>query len=240
MDFEPIIAFEQQHIHYRTAPATPTQGIQVRSGAVPILFSAPHAARHKRNERWKQEDEYTGAIAEWLHQLTQGHALYVSHQIDPDPHDDGDQNLYKQQLAAIVKAHSIKLVVDLHGVRGDRDFGVGLGTMHGVSCEPYEQFIIDHFEAVGFLRQNFESSLDRLAINPPRYTGGLSRPTITRFAHQQLHVPAIQMEINAWIRVLKRLPHSTNALSRTAPDFYGDRERFVRFITALSKLANGI
>ena len=33
------------------------------------------------------------------------HAIYITHQINPDPHDDGSDNVYKQVLAAFLKEH---------------------------------------------------------------------------------------------------------------------------------------
>ena len=94
-------------------------------------------------------------------------------------------------------------MIDLHGTRGDRDFGVALGTMKGLSCPQYQPLIIEQIEAHGFSIDGADFSLDRLAINHPRYTGGLRRPTITSFAYEQLGVPAAQIEINAWIRIFE-------------------------------------
>ena len=239
-DLDWIIAFEENEIHYQAPPPENSSGIVTRAGDIPVMFSAPHACRHKRAGRWKQEDEYTAAIAEWLHQQAGAHAIYITHQIDPDPHDDGAENIFKRALAAFLKEHPVRLVVDLHGTRGDRDFGVALGTMNDVSCPEYQPRIIQHIEAHGFRMDEAAFSLDRLAINHPRYTGGLRRPTITRFVFEELGLPAVQIEINAWIRILKRLPASSNATSNLAPDFQGDARRFVRVMDALARLVEDI
>lgn len=239
-DLDQIIAFEKDNIHYQSPPPENSSGIVRRVGSLPVMFSAPHACRHKRAGRWKQEDEYTAAIAEWMHQRAGAHAIYITHQIDPDPHDDGADNIFKQEMAAFLKGHPARLVIDLHGTRGDRDFGVALGTMNDVSCPKYQPRIIQHIEAQGFRMDDTAFSLDRLAINHPRYTGGLRRPTITRFVYEELSLPAVQIEINAWIRILKRLPASTNASSNLAPDFKGDTRRFVRVMDALTRIVEDI
>jgi len=243
-DLEQIIAFEAQEIHYQSPPSddNPRSGITIREGSIPIMFSAPHACRHKRANRWKQEDEYTAAIAEWLHRTTGAHAIYLTHQINPDPHDDGPQNAYKQVLADFLKEqeHPVRLVIDLHGTRPDRDFGLALGTMKGRSCPQYQPLLLEQFEAHGFRIDEDDAitdRMDRLAVDHPRYTGGLSRPTITRFVFQELGLPAVQIELNARIRIVKRLPKSTNALRNRAPNFEGDVVRFRRAIDALAAIA---
>lgn len=235
IDLEALVAFEAATFQYDTSPNSPAEGLTLRRGHLPILFSAPHACQHKRGGYWKPEDEYTGTLAEWLHRLTGASALYVTHRIDPDPHDDDQQNIYKQALATAIQSQQIDLVVDLHGVKGNRDFGVALGTMNGLSCPAYEAQIIAHFEAQGFLRAHPER-LKRLVVNHPRYTGGLVRPTITHFASQDVGKAAIQIELNAWLRVLQRLPHSTNAKENNAPKLRADETLFRQMVAALVEI----
>lgn len=234
-DLSPLIAFEAATFHYQIPPPQPLAGLVARLGNIPFLFSAPHACQHKRAGYWKQEDEYTGTLAEWLHRLTSSYALYITHRIDPDPHDDSDQNIYKTQLAELVQRHQIDLVIDLHGVKGSRDFGVAVGSMNGRSCPKYEAQIIQAFQQHGF-QFNHPDRLDRLVLNHPHYTGGLSRPTITQFVSQVLGKAAVQIEINAWIRVVQRLPQSTNALENNAPQFRADANRFWRVVQALGQI----
>lgn len=228
-----MIAFERDHIRYRGVARSAEEGIQTRIGSRPIVLSAPHATRHRRANYWKQEDEYTGAIAEALHLATDAHAIYTTHQSNPDPHDDGPGNAYKQALADLVAVHPVCLVLDLHGVRGDRPFAVGLGTMNGVSCPTYEALIVAAFRGEGFSTDKKRARLDRLALNHPRYTGGLRHPTITRFVSQTLGIAAAQLELNAWVRVLQRLPTASNSQRGQAPNFRADEARFRRVFAAL-------
>ena len=240
-DLSELITFERSEIHYQLPPPdanNPRSGIAVRAGHIPVLFTAPHGCKHRRSDRWKQEDEYTSAIAEWLHRLTNAHTIYITHRIDPDPHDDESGNIFKQVIAEHVENHHVKLVIDLHGSMGTRNFGISLGTMNGITCPAYEPVIIRQFEKAGFCIDDNLPRLDRLVINHPLYTGGLRMPTITRFVYQELHLPAIQVEINAWLRLLQRLPHSTSALRNHEPDFQGDHERFRRMMSAFVDVVN--
>lgn len=227
---------ERTFVHYRNPAPPGNSGIIIREGRLPVLFSAPHSARHKRNNFWKKEDEYTGALAEHLHRTTDAHAIYLSHQIDPDPHDDDANNPYKQALAHFIATHPIALVIDLHGLSAKRPFGIALGTMDGISCPEYEALIVQAFCEAGFVTHKQAHLLDQLVINHPRYTGGLARPTITRFVSQRLGIAAMQVEINAWLRIEERLPSSTNALQKISPHFRGDAERMQRTLAVLQSV----
>ncbi len=232
-----LVALEQEQVHY-DMPAPPgSSGLAVLPGRRAVLISAPHAVRHWRRGSWKREDEYTAAIACWLHRQLGACALYPTHRIDPDPHADGDRGAYKQAIRDLIGTRAIRLVVDLHGARGDRDFAVALGTIRGESCPLYEVTVTAAFEAAGFLQGlDAASSLDRLALNPPHYTGGVSDPTITRFAWRELGVPAVQVELNAWVRIVQRLPSASEAQRGIAPLFWGDPERIRRVLAALTQI----
>jgi hypothetical protein len=80
---------------------------------------------------------------------------------------------------------------------------------------------------------NPATSLDRLAINPSRYTGGLLQPTVTRYLWKRHHIPTVQIELSAWVRVVDRLPSASNAKNNSAPHFRGDPDRVVRVYNAL-------
>lgn len=236
-DLSPLIAFEKINFRYNQDTQPDEIGLRHRVGSRPILLTAPHACQHFRNQRWKQEDEYTGTIAEWLHRLTGAHALYITHRIAPDPHDDHDHSgLFKQTLRDITTQHQIQFVLDLHGASARRQFGVCLGTMRGVSCPAHEAQILETFAQYGYTRHATEQLLDRFAVNLSRYTGGLKHPTITQFASQELGIPAAQLEINAWLRVLQRHAHSCNARSDIAPHFQGDHSRFRQLMLTLIDL----
>ncbi|MFC1959878.1 hypothetical protein ACFLYO_04130 [Chloroflexota bacterium] len=226
--------------HYNIAPPAGTTGVAVLTGQRPLLISAPHATRHWRRNAWKSEDEYTAAWAYWLHEQTGAHALIATHRLNPDPHDDDDRSRYKQILGETIRAHDIRLVLDLHGARGDRDFGVALGTINGQTCQPYEDNIVLGLERAGVQRAIVAPSLDRLVLNTARYAGGTHQSTVTRYVWGELGVPAIQIEVNEWVRIVERLPTSYHAEHRIAPDFRGDPVRIARVLTGLRDIIETI
>ena len=214
-------------------PAPPGESpIAVLKGARDILLSAPHSSRHWRDGDWKQEEEYTAALGYLLHQETGAHFIYGRYLLNPDPHADDDHGPYKQALDELFHTTTIKLVIDLHGARGDRDFAVALGTIQGETFVDHEMRLSKVFTGYGFSTDP-ESSLDRLVANPPRYTGGLRQPTITRYVWRQHHTPAVQIELSAWVRVVQRLESASNARNGTAPHFRGDGARILRVFDAL-------
>jgi hypothetical protein len=228
-----LITLEQALVHYDESAPDGRADVAVMTGRRPVLVSAPHATRHWRNDSWKREDEYTAAIAHWLHEQTGVHAMYATYRLNPDPHADSDQGPYKRLLRELIQAHEIRFVLDLHGARGDRDFAIALGTIHGETCAPYEEAIVTVLGKQGFGLDGVAPSLDRLAVNPPRYAGGTYMPTVTRFVWQELGVLALQVEINSWARIVKRLPESYAAQHRIAPHFRGDPARIARVLAGL-------
>ena len=233
-----LLDVEQRMVFYDQPSPSDGETAGLLAGSVPILISAPHSTQHLRTQAWKQEEEYTAALGYLLHQETGAHLIYGRYMLDPDPHDDDDAGPYKRFLADLLRRNSIRMVIDLHGARGDRDFAVALGTMRGESFSPHEPRMTKIFQRQGFTFEP-ESSLDRLVVNPPRYTGGLHLPTITRFVWQKHHIPAVQIELSAWVRIVQRLPNATNARNQTAPHFRGDGARILRVIEALREFIVG-
>jgi hypothetical protein len=223
---------EQRIVHYDRAAPPGESAIVALPGSVPVLISAPHSVRHWRGSDWKQEEEYTAGLGYLLHQETGAHFIYGRYMLNPDPHDDGDDGPYKRALDDLISAARIRLGLDLHGARGDRDFAVALGTMHGETFARREAELAAAFEQHGF-HAEAETSLDRLVLNPPRYTGGLRQPTITRYIWHKHGIPTVQVELSAWVRIVVRLESASNARNGTAPHFRGDGARIAGVYAAL-------
>lgn len=234
-----LLDSERRIVAYDQDASPPESPIGVMRGSKPVLVSAPHSVRHWRDANWKQEEEYTAALGYLLHEHTGAHFIYGRYMLNPDPHDDADRGPYKRAIDDLVAVTPIRLLIDLHGARGDRDFAVALGTMNGESFTDHEQVLKSAFERQGFTADP-DSSLDRLAMNPPRYTGGVRQPTITRYAWRNHHIPAVQVELTAWLRIVERLPSASNAKSGIAPYFRGDGQRILRAFCTLRDFINAV
>ena len=223
--------FEESQVRYRDDPPPGQAAFHYHPGTRPVLVSAPHGALHWRCGEWKGEDEYTAALAHVLAERTGAHALYTLRRIRPDPNFEDDSD-YKRTLARLLQEHHISLVLDLHGARRGRDFGLELGTMGGITCPDYETIIIRHLEWQGFVR-NHRRSLDRLWVNQ-LFKGGARQRTVTRFVWEQCGVNAAQIEINAHLRVVRRKPDAV--LYSEEPNFTADPLRLRRAVNALVRI----
>ncbi len=232
----PILAalrdLERTIVSYDQVAPPGESAVVLLPGACNVLISAPHSTRHWRGGDWKQEEEYTAALGYRLHQETGAYFIYGRYLLNPDPHDDDDSGSYKHALDDLFQSVPVCMVLDLHGARGDRDFAVALGTMHGESFSNHEGDLLAVLQRHGFSFDS-DSSLDRLITNPPRYTGGMRQPTITRYAWRRHHIPAVQVEMSAWVRIVERLDTASNAQNGSAPHFRGDGVRIVRVYDAL-------
>lgn len=200
------------------------------AGKIPVLISAPHGAVHTRDEKPKEEDEYTAGFAQLLGQITNAHILYSRRKSATDP-NAAPQAPYKKYLEKIISENKVRFVIDLHGANEKRSFDIALGTLHGKSCTKKErQIIIQVFEAFGVLDQS--SGPFRLDIdNELPAVGDDKRVTITRFCHE-LKISAAQIELNAILRIPKRRDDATNSDMQ----FEGNKELIGKAVTALSEM----
>ena len=206
-----LLALEQA-VAYTTLPPDGERPFAYQAGKLPILVSAPHATAHWRRQRIKSEEGFTGAIAQYLAETTGVHALFSRYRSLDDPNWDRD-NPYKAYLQEIVRREDICFVLDLHGMSNRHKIGLALGTMNGRSCPEYEPLIVQstqqRFQQTSqhAVKTFSELRWDHFVLNHSRFTGGVASHTITRFASQQLGIPAVQIELCTAARVVKKRPY---------------------------------
>jgi phage replication-related protein YjqB (UPF0714/DUF867 family) len=200
------------------------------AGTRPIMISAPHGAAHTRNGISKDEDEFTAGMARLLGERTSAHVLYSRRKSATDPNADPIAP-YKKYLQEIIQKNQIEFVIDLHGAKDSSSFGIAVGTMHGTSCdEEQKQIIIKTLEDFGFSENN--SGLFRLDVdNELPAMGTDTRVPITRFCHE-LSIPAIQIELNAWLRIPKR----REGVATSKVPFDGKLDMIDKTLIALSEV----
>ncbi len=204
----------------------------IQKGNIPFLISAPHGARHFRNHKWKEEDEYTSSIAIKLGEATGAHVIYVKNRTREDPNYDGNSK-YKAEVKNIINHHGIKFLLDIHGASPKRPFKVCVGTRYikreKSSCPTFKDVIeevLREFQGPPiFNRKNFK------ARKPE---------TITSFARMECGIEAAQIEINARYRIVERKPDSTKALSGKEPFFRADPKDVLMLFDTLKKTVRKI
>ena len=200
------------------------------AGKVPVLVSAPHAAVQTRNGKPKDEDEFTAGFARLLGEKTNAHVLYARRKSATDPNAAPDAP-YKAYLQEIISNNKIQFVIDLHGAKDTRPFGIALGTMYGESCSKEErQTIIKVFEDFGFSEKNSGLlCLDSDKALPA--VGDDQRIPITRFCND-LSISAAQIELNAYLRIPQRREDATNS----KVPFEGSKEMIEKAVATLSEI----
>ncbi len=220
-------------IHYKTAPPDDEPEFAHDFGRRPIVISAPHGAAHLRSGVLKQEDDYTAALVRMVAEMTGAHALYLRYRSGTDANFHTGVP-YKQYLQKIITRYRIRFVLDLHGAAAYRDFGLALGTLYGRSCPNERPLILSVMKRFGF--QEDASWLSRLDLDDTFSASGIdNQETITSFVSQKLHVPAAQIELNAYLRVVRRQPDATER-----DPFQGDPAAIEQTVKMLATLVNEI
>ena len=97
---------------------------RVLSGKIPVLLSAPHSVNQLRGDDVRPAENYTGALARYLSNLTDSYAIFqlFTH---ADPNNDENHN-YKNAVINIVETYNIKLLIDIHSTsfKDDSDIDV--------------------------------------------------------------------------------------------------------------------
>ena len=174
---------------------------EVVPGTVPVMVSAPHAVTHWRAGRIKPSDDYTGSLALALAQLTGAHAIVATRFAQADPNwVPFGQSAYKQALVEHVRAHGIRLVLDLHGIPAASPEAVEVGSADGATvcalpgadaraaailCEELAPFLTRHGKEV--------------ALNGRHAARGHN--TVANTVARTCGCAALQIELNSRFRV---------------------------------------
>lgn len=237
-DFLDLLVALEADVMYREPPAGDEPPFRYMSGTLPVLLSAPHGAAHRRDGRYKQEDEYTTAFARLLAERTGAHVIYAFARSEDDPNWDR-VSPYKAALAERVTRHGIRFVIDIHGMSNRHKFGIAVGTMCGASCRRrHETIVVESLASAGFVEATANEAgdftalhWDRFVVNHGRFTGGITSHTVTRFAAEELGIYAVQIELCAGLRIVRR--RSTNHLHA---DYQGDPAGIGRALLAFERL----
>lgn len=199
-----------------------------------VLISAPHGAVHLRGDNPKEEDEFTAAIARWVASRTSSHVLYLRRKVNFDANWDA-YCPYKKEIERIVRNKGIKFVFDIHGAAANKDFGIALGTMCGKSCSEEQKKAIIHALNV----ENFDEKAKgfKRLDNDVTFTGKGRKGavTITRYVSEQLKIDAVQLELNASLRIpLRREDASQKCF------FAGDPRGISRALRSLTNVVKAV
>lgn len=228
-----LIQFEED-IRYQEQPTADEPEFIHMKGSLPVLISAPHGAVHTRNGRPKEEDEFTGGLAQLIGHETGAHVLYARRKSSTDPNVDPTAP-YKHMIGDIVDEYNIGFVLDLHGVKADRPHGIELGTARGESCSEEERrLIIRIFREHGFVPGNPNRFLNLWIDQLHTGAGNDQEERVINFVRKRLNISAAQFELNAHIRVPKRKTDAT----QEDKSFEGNPDLIIKTIQTFVDIVN--
>ena len=173
----------------------------VVEGELPVIVSAPHAVSQLREGRVKPSDDFTGAMALVVAELSGASVIVASRYDACDPNwDPFEHCAYKQALAEMVRKLGAVAVLDLHGVPAAAPDAIEVGSADGLTVKAMPG--VDEF-ACRFLREQLSEHLGRrgktVGLNGRHGARGAN--TVAHAIARECGVAALQIEISSPFRV---------------------------------------
>ena len=162
-----------------------------RRGNNPVILTAVHTMMQKKeNGEYKYAEPYTKAIAMYVAEQTDCFYLIKNKDTGIDSNSSVDDT-FKSMLLDNIRDNDIKLVIDLHGAKREREFDVELGNLNNLSSD---------YSTLKELIEAFnENCIFKVDVNEP-FKGGF----VTRKVYFQTNCDVIQIEINWNYRDIER------------------------------------
>lgn len=164
----------------------------IKIGKTPVIITSAHGIeQRKRGGKIKFAETFTRAIAKYLNKKTGCYYLIKNEDTGIDPNRKNDDE-FKTILLDIIEKNHIKLSIDLHGAKKERDFDIEIGTLDGKTANNKTiKELIDCFS---------EQGLKNIVLNDP-FKGGY----ITRAVYKKGNIECVQIEINQKIRSIRKI-----------------------------------
>lgn len=159
----------------------------MKIGLLPVIITAPHGVKQKKEDGTiKLSEPFTKAIAMYVANNLNTSFLIKTKDTGIDANSD-NKEVFKETLLQIIKTQNIKLLIDLHGSKKERDFDIEFGTLNNLSAD---------YSTVKELEDAFkEHGIKNVIYNEPFKGGG-----ITRYIYGNTDIDVIQIEINRKFR----------------------------------------
>ena len=170
-------------------------------GELPVVVSAPHAVSQLREGRVKPSDDFTGAMALAVAELSGASSIVASRFDASDPNwDPLERCSYKQTLASMVRELGVVAVLDLHGVPAAAPDAIEIGSADGYTVRALPG--ADEF-ACRILRERLRGHLRKrgkaVSLNARHAARG--RNTVAHAIARECGVVALQLEVSTPFRV---------------------------------------
>ncbi len=180
-----------------------TAHFEIILGGKPVLLSSPHSfvyRRPKLSMGYSQPESYTNEIVKAVCEKTGAWGIVLIDNIEYDPNYSKEKgNLYKQEVRKLVKENSITQFLDIHGLRSD--MGYDLGIYYATRFTRSKDF-------ADIVKEEVEQDeLSGISVAQLRFLED-DQETLGEFCAKELRIPSIQIEIASYIREEKSLRES--------------------------------
>lgn len=154
-----------------------------KKGTIPVIITAVHTMlQEKENGEFKFAENFTKAITMYVAEQTNSFYLIKNKDTSIDSNHE-ETDVFKNMLIDQINDNNIKLVIDVHGAKKEREFAVELGTLNNLSCD---------YSCLKELTEAFnENGILNVVVNDP-FKGGM----ITQTVFSKTNCDVIQIEIN--------------------------------------------
>ena len=165
---------------------------EIKKGKTPIIITSAHGITQKRrNGKFKFAEPYTRGIAKYVSKKTDCYYLIKNEDTGTDPNKINRDD-FKTILNDLISKNKIKMMIDLHGAKRERNFDVEIGTLDGKMAEQDTiNRLIDCLKKAG---------IKNIALNDP-FKGG----QISQTVYSDIGIECIQLEINYNYRNIRRI-----------------------------------
>lgn len=169
----------------------------IKIGLLPVILTAPHTIKQlKENGTIKLPEPFTKAIAMYIANKLDTSFLIKTQDTGVDANSDNKED-FKETLLQIIKTQNIKLLIDIHGSKKERDFDIEFGTLNNLSAD---------YSTVKELEDSFkEHNIYNIVYNEPFKGGG-----ITKYIYGNTDIDVIQIEINQKFRDIDNIDNLKN------------------------------
>lgn len=155
----------------------------IKKGTAPVILTSAHGiGQKKRHGLFKLAEPYTRGIARYVSKKTDCYCLIKNEDTGIDPNKQNNDE-FKAILCNLISKNHIKLLIDLHGAKKERDFDVEIGTVNGKTAT--ETTVNTLIECLN------KNGIKNIVLNDP-FKGG----NITRTVFNETGIECIQLEIN--------------------------------------------
>lgn len=165
-------------------------------GNTPILLSAPHSVKQKRNGKIKNHEFFTGGIAEYLGEKLKCSVItkrcLLQDQYNDDANYEDEKCSYKMAISQFIEQNDILLFVDIHGLAGNKDSIIDICINNRKNTEETTYHLDLKRKVDNFFGED-SATIDKYYSAEPEYV-------LSNWVHTKYRIPAIEIEINGVYR----------------------------------------